>query len=256
MSYTKPYLENLQGFEIFSILALPTMLEELNKFTTRMTVTDLPVVVGIDEAGRGPAVGPMVYAAYAIPIGTKTSYKDSKLLSKPARELFFKNMANYTAIEIDPVYITSHMEAGTKTLNDIAREAVIILLNEISSKCKNIETIYVDALGDCEKYRKFLNSKFNYKFIVECKADSKYQVVSGASIVAKVIRDRVVDGYDCGSGYPSDPKTVEWLRRSPKGIVGMGRRVRHSWKTVKRMFKVRNSRGLTGEFQGFYTGSK
>ena len=82
---------------------------------------------------------------------------------------------------------------------------------------------------------------------MEPKADAKYECVSAASIVAKVTRDKHIEiiekeDKDCGSGYPSDPKTREWLKDNYDNIFGFGREVRFSWKTVETMFKENNNK--------------
>ena len=84
----------------------------------------------------------------------------------------------------------------------------------------------MDTVGPKFKYKTWLENQFGgpdcpYKITVEEKADSKYSVVSAASIQAKVTRDHVVEGWKFaepnikdvvfGSGYPGDPKTKKWL---------------------------------------------
>jgi len=81
------------------------------------------------------------------------------------------------------------------------------------------------AILDCpstniEKYKSYIQAKLqNIDLIVEHKADDKYLIVGAASIIAKVTRDRLIEeikkniGIDFGSGYPSDPKTIEFLRK-------------------------------------------
>jgi ribonuclease HII len=71
-------------------------------------------------------------------------------------------------------------------------------------------------------------------------ADSEYVVVSAASIVAKVERDRAVERLrqrygDFGSGYPSDPKTRAFLLSILRRGEEMPGFVRRSWKTLLRL---------------------
>ncbi len=74
--------------------------------------------------------------------------------------------------------------------------------------------------------------------ITEHKADSRYPVVSGASIIAKVTRDFEMDkisdelGIDCGSGYPSDAKTINAIKENLKNKSVMGY-IRDRWKTIE-----------------------
>lgn len=228
-------------------------LNTLNKFYSCIEETDECIIAGIDEAGRGPVVGPMVYGLYVGREDDLTSYKDSKMLSPESRMRFFKSMKRYAYAQIDPIYITSHMEAGSMTLNEIAKEAVVTLLTELVTKCKNIKTVYIDGLGNNEEYKRTLMRHFDLNYVIENKADSKYQVVSGASIVAKVTRDSCVSGLNCGSGYPSDPITKEWLRRNKRGfLLGFPECVRHSWKTVKIFFPSKKARKLEKGLSGFF----
>lgn len=231
-------------------------IDSLNELYSCIEKSNAPLIAGIDEAGRGPVIGPMVYGLYIASPLEKSFYKDSKLLTPEARERFFKNMRkNYSYYKIDPVYITSHMEAGSKNLNQIAKEAVIALLRDLISKCPNIKTVYIDGLGNNETYKSDLLKHFNLEFVIENKADSKYQVVSGASIVAKVVRDCSVHPLNCGSGYPSDPITQKWLSEN-KNSIEFPKYVRHSWATIKGMFPGKKSRKLEGPFTGFYSGSE
>lgn len=239
-------------------------LEQLNQLSINIECTDVPVIIGIDEAGRGPAIGPMVYGMYVSHLKAVTNYKDSKLLTPKQRTSFFEKIkkngskegiVGFGYYKIHPAYITSHMEARSKNLNEIAKEAVVRLLKEAQSKCKNIVTVYIDGLGDNKKYEEYLKKSFNLRFVIENKADSKYQVVSGASIVAKVVRDMEVEKYDCGSGYPADPVTKKWLNDNKSDFKGFPEIVRHSWKTVKNMMGINSSKKCRKGLEGFFRAS-
>lgn len=233
------------------------MLESLNELHSTIEPTSRPVIVGIDEAGRGPVIGPMVYGMYVGHSREVTCYKDSKLLAPQSRERLFGGMKCFAYYKVHPVYITSHMEAGSKNLNEIAKEAVVALLTELRSKCKNVEAVYIDGLGNNEEYKQTLQQHFDYEFIIENRADSKYQVVSGASIVAKVTRDEAVASCDdgrCGSGYPGDPRTKSWLEANRHGFRGFPEYVRHSWQTVKDLLGEKRDRRLEKDLSGFFAG--
>lgn len=227
-------------------------LSSLNEFYSTIKSTASEVIAGIDEAGRGPVIGPMVYGLYIATCDERTTYKDSKLLSKEARERFFSGMKQYAYYKINPVYITSIMESGEKNLNEISRDAVVCLLKELVKKCPNIKHVFIDGLGNNSEYKRILESQFTLNFTIENKADSKYQVVSGASIVAKVVRDQAVSTLNCGSGYPSDPITKAWLKRNYKTTVGFPEFVRHSWLTVKTLFPSKKARKLQNSLKGFF----
>jgi len=114
----------------------------------------------------------------------------------------------------------------------------------------NIRKIFVDTVGPPNTNTHFLKQSLEDKTIevtVESKADAKFECVSAASIVAKVTRDSKInslelDDKDCGSGYPSDPKTKEWLKNNYDNVFAFGREVRFSWKTVDNLFKEGNNK--------------
>ncbi|OQS54903.1 RNASEH2A [Ecytonucleospora hepatopenaei] len=238
----------------------------LNTFFSTFKESNEPLVLGIDEAGRGPAVGPMVYAIYAMKPGerNKRIFNDSKMYSEKDRNRLFEILSNdfYAYIIIDPMYITINMNRKILNLNQIARLAVINLIKHVQEKCINIQKIYIDGLGNNTKYKEFLENNFKLSFVVENKADVKYEVVSGASIVAKVTRDEFFkkESYsnfyleneyssfvkgscnDCGSGYPSDPNVKKWLKNNFHPFFGFPPFVRHSWKTIFTFFEKNNKK--------------
>jgi ribonuclease H2 subunit A len=129
------------------------------------------------------------------------------------------------------------------SLNVISHEAAVSLIQTSLNKGVNIKYIFVDTVGPPDKYQLYLEKLFpSIEFTVSSKADSKYPCVSAASIVAKVNRDRIVEQWefkekvnfsrDFGCGYPSDPKTKKWLKKSIDPIFGFPNLVRFSWKTT------------------------
>lgn len=229
---------------------------EFNKMYSTLDFITEPVIAGIDEAGRGPVVGPMVYGLYVMKVDETCLFKDSKVLTPLVRERALASMGRrYAYIAVSPVYIGTHMLNNTKNLNEIARETVVRLLKELTDKCSNIQGIFIDGLGNNEKYKEELGKHFKHRFTIENKADSKYPVVGGASIVAKVTRDRLLkeETGECGSGYPSDPVTQKWLRKNCDPIWGLPRSVRHSWAPIQNILGVRESKPLPGALSGFYT---
>jgi ribonuclease H2 subunit A len=113
--------------------------------------------------------------------------------------------------------------------------------------------VYVDTVGKPEIYQTKFEKEFeryDIKFTVTTKADSKFPVVSAASIVAKVNRDRIIENWmfeenfykgshskDFGSGYPGDPKTKQWIRKALDKVFGFPTLVRYSWKTATKLLK-------------------
>ena len=211
--------------------------------------------VGIDEAGRGPVIGPMVYAVCAWPISQKERYAslgfaDSKTMTEKKREQLFANLKSETEIiyETDiltPEYICNLMLGREKvSLNVISMESAEGLIRRLLRKGLNIRNVYVDTVGIAESYQARLHAKFSsIEFKVCPKADSLFPVVSAASIVAKVTRDHVIESYkdeigNIGSGYPSDPVTQDWLKKNLHPVFAFpSKYVRMSWKTCTSMME-------------------
>ncbi|KAI4302266.1 hypothetical protein MLD38_038040 [Melastoma candidum] len=218
-----------------------------------------PCIMGIDEAGRGPVLGPMVYGCLYCPQSYQTtlstlSFADSKTLKEEKREELFESLKANDSIGwavdvIDPRELSCKMLRKSKVnLNEISHESAMGLVRRVLEMGILLTEVYVDTVGDAEKYRVKLSERFpSIKFVVSKKADSLYPVVSGASIVAKVTRDRalhdwVLDetsgniGRNFGSGYPADPETKVWLEKHNHPVFGFPTLVRFSWGTCKPFF--------------------
>ena len=213
------------------------------------------VSAGIDEAGRGPIIGPLIIASVTLDAEArktlaKEGIRDSKKLSRKRREeceKIIKDVAlEYQLIEISPMEI----DFLRKKYSLNAIEAM--KASELIAKMKIIpDVVIIDAVDAiAENYTKrimtYLNSFSNFKakrgrfpeIICENKADDKYIEVSAASILAKVERDRIISKIkeeygDFGSGYPSDEKTQRFI----KSLLMKGKLpefVRKSWNTLDR----------------------
>ena len=132
------------------------------------------------------------------------------------------------------------------SLNAISHDCAMELVSEALKDGVQVTKVYVDTVGDPEMYQKKLFSAFHGKieFVVEKKADATYRTVSAASICAKVLRDLEVEKWrftepgcdfplNFGSGYPSDPRTVEWMRQHKHNVFGFTNIMRFSWQPVK-----------------------
>jgi len=200
-------------------------------------------VLGIDEAGRGPVIGPMVIAGIMIE-EDKIDYlreigvKDSKELSRQKREEVFNELMKLDIrikyYIIPPAIIDYYVEK--KKLNLLEFDYFCKIIEELKP-----DKVFIDSFTkNTDKLREAIYNKLSYKpeVIVEIKADKKYPIVSAASIIAKVIRDSEIDrikretGVDFGSGYPSDKKTIDALKNSYETIKDY---VRKSWFTVRRI---------------------
>ncbi|TBU08366.1 ribonuclease HII [Hamiltosporidium magnivora] len=211
--------------------------------------------IGIDEAGRGPVLGYMVFGA--VVSSEVIKYKDSKLLTPSQRETSFKeiqenNNLSHIYFALHPSYITTEMQ--NKSLNEISYIAQINII-----KCLEhlkIRNVYLDIVGPISTHQKRLKTIFpNLNFIIEEKADSKYGIVGAASILAKVTRDKLLINWkfkdnNYGSGYPSDPETIKWLDRNFNPLFGYSDIVRFKWSTIERRLGIRKSKNVSS--LGFY----
>ncbi len=204
---------------------------------------------GVDEAGKGPVLGPMIIAIVSGDEDTLRSIgaKDSKALSHPSRLRIFeliKKEAGY----VQWVKITSselNMEMEGATLNKIEEGRVSDLIK--NSPCGKI---YVDSFDvNEERLSKLLSGMTDKEVICRHKADSHFYTVSAASIVAKVIREREMDVIrnkygNVGSGYPSDPVTIKFLEDSIRNGTDIGDIVRTHWKTYSNVLNSMRQKHL------------
>lgn len=147
------------------------------------------------------------------------------------------NMIGFNADEISASFISGGMLGCQKvSLNAMANESTYKLIRSVLDAGVNLQEVYVDTVGDAEIYRQKLSREFpGIQFTVCPKADALYPIVSAASIVAKVQRDRAItnneDLTDVGSGYPGDPATKAWLEANINSAFGYSSDVRFSWST-------------------------
>ncbi|KAM7526773.1 hypothetical protein LguiA_016675 [Lonicera macranthoides] len=219
-----------------------------------------PCIMGIDEAGRGPVLGPMVYGCLYCAVSyqktlSSLNFADSKTLKEEKREELFESLKADESIGwavdiIDSRELSAKMLKKNKiNLNEISHDSAMGLVRRALNMGVLLTEVYVDTVGDPEKYRIKLAERFpSIKFVVAKKADSLYPVVSGASIVAKVTRDRALRDWvldesaenmhrNFGSGYPGDPETKDWLEHHKHSVFGFPSLVRFSWGTCKPYFK-------------------
>jgi len=209
-------------------------------------------LVGVDEAGRGPVIGPLVMCAVMIDSKHKAKLKkigvkDSKFLTAKKREELFPLIIKAVTYEIEitnPKEIDENVESENSNLNKLELNTTAKMLNKLKPD---------QAIVDCpdinlQSYKERLQKKVDCKLKVEHKAE-KYEVVAAASIIAKVTRDKIIEELkeslevDFGSGYPSDPYTKKfikknWNKRKYSGII------RKSWQTYKTIKKEKSQKSL------------
>ncbi|MHA1592321.1 MAG: ribonuclease HII [Candidatus Heimdallarchaeaceae archaeon] len=214
----------------------------------------------MDEAGRGPVIGPLVICVYVVEQEKhqdlkKMGAKDSKLLSKNQRETLYPKLKNIAADikikHLSPAEIDELRKSIS--LNVIEQQIMLKLTKEVKH---NLETIYIDAADVNEKrFGLVFEKEFpGTKIVSKHKADTFFPVVSAASIIAKVERDREIESLklkmseDIGSGYPADPKTKSFLKKYFSKHKKFPPFVRESWNTAKRIRKEHSDSKLTDYF--------
>ena len=206
-------------------------------------------IAGVDEAGRGCFIGPLVVAGVSfshekIPLLVDLGVKDSKKLSAKKREelapLIEDLASDVRYFELQPrsIDIVVTRSVRLKRLNYLEAVAMANVIRELTP-----EEAYVDASDvDDERYGETILGLLRAKprLICEHKADFNYPVCSAASILAKVQRDSIVAALrgeygDFNSGYPSDWKAIEWLEDWYREHGSWPPIVRQSWEPVKRV---------------------
>ena len=201
------------------------------------------MICGIDEAGRGPIIGPLVIAAACIEESNlkkleSLGVKDSKLLTPKKREELFKKLKSvlkeYKIIKILPSEIDNAVESKTDNLNWLEARKAVQLINDLNPTRAIIDCPSNNKQAYATYLQKLLKTKTILK--VEHKADLNYPIVGAASILAKVTRDKEIEAIkkrlgDIGSGYPSDQITQKFLRENWQKHQKI---FRHSWEPYKR----------------------
>uniref|UniRef100_A0A8C3NII9 Ribonuclease n=1 Tax=Geospiza parvula TaxID=87175 RepID=A0A8C3NII9_GEOPR len=220
-----------------------------------------PCALGVDEAGRGPVLGPMVYAVCYCPEDKLQELEalgvaDSKTLSEAERERRFGlleaagDWVGWALQVLPPAHISACMQQRAKyNLNELSHDTATELIQFVLDSGVQVAQVFVDTVGPADKYEAKLRGRFpGLGVTVRPKADALFPAVSAASICAKVARDRAVLHWnfvedlgdpdrDDGSGYPNDPKTKEWLRRNLEPVFGFPQLVRFSWGTAQALLQ-------------------
>jgi len=208
-------------------------------------------LLGIDEAGRGPLIGPMVIAGVMVEdekILEKFGVKDSKMLVPKKRQEIFKELKKSVKYEIEKISaqeIDMRMGSGTN-LNQI--EA--IYMAKIINKMKP-EKVIIDAVAGKQKFFDFMKKFLDCdpEIILEHKADIKFPVVSAASIIAKQTRDLELEkiskkfGIELGVGYTHDKRSINGVKENMKNKEFM-KHVRKSWITFSRIKNEKEQKKL------------
>lgn len=221
----------------------------------------MDLILGIDDAGRGPIIGPMVLAGCLIDSKTDKEFKklgvrDSKQLTARRREILAKEIREkvetFEIIKIYPNEIDSQNHAGIK-LNEVEAIACAKIINRINKGYKKIKVVIDCPSVNISKWKEYLKTKIidlsKVDICCEHKADKNHLAVSAASILAKSVREKEMDllrkkfGQDIGSGYSSDPATCKFLEKHFRRHIEQGI-FRQTWATWKRLCAVKEQKKL------------
>ncbi|KAI1435619.1 ribonuclease H2 subunit A [Xylaria sp. CBS 124048] len=236
----------------------------------------IPCVLGVDEAGRGPVLGPMVYGVFYLPLTSSEPllkathhFDDSKVLTPATRTSLMQTLCTpntdlhdtcgwaISSLSARDIGANMLRPAGAAyNLNAQAMDATVDLIRGVVARGVNVREIYVDTIGPPAVYQKRLERLFpTVRITVAKKADSLYPCVSAASVCAKVTRDAALEvlyegrakelegevkELSWGSGYPSDARCVTWLKQNMHPVFGWGPECRFSWGTAKDMLEMKD----------------
>lgn len=209
------------------------------------------LILGIDDAGRGPAIGPMVLAGVLVNSEiekelVKMGVKDSKQIHPSKRWLLDKEVKSKVldsyVVKISVDEIDNKDNEGLN-LNQREAIAAAMIINKLNKSKEQIKVIIdcpsVNLVSWREYLENFITGKSNLSIICEHKADQNHISVSAASILAKEEREREIKelkkkfNIDFGSGYSSDEKTRKFIYENYGEFKDKGL-FRESWGTIKK----------------------
>lgn len=223
------------------------------------------MIAGVDEAGRGPVLGPMVMAIVACDEEDtlrKKGFKDSKLLSPEKREKLAKLLREdekikHETIALSPAEIDAAVQGNGDNLNKLEARTTALLIYRLAKRTK-VETVILDSPTRTvasyermvrEALDKIDKEKITKKILLraEIKADFNHPVVGAASILAKTERDAAIALIEkkhgkIGSGYPADPDTQAFLIEHYKEPYDFFRK---SWESYQRLVQAKDQKSLS-----------
>lgn len=199
------------------------------------------LICGVDEAGRGPMIGPLVIAGVAIEKSKikeleAIGVRDSKKLAPHVREKLYKKITkladDYSVLRISPKRVDAHVQ--NHQLNLLEASCMSKIIKRLQPSVSYVDSCDVNPV----RFGKLLTEMSKTGKVKSYhKADSRFVVVAAASIIAKVTRDRAIarlnKEYELGSGYPSDARSVKFVKEWFSKHQQMPEFVRKSWAPVK-----------------------
>ncbi len=207
-------------------------------------------VFGIDEAGRGAVIGPLVVAGVLAEESEIRAVepRDSKEISPERREEMYERILeaaeDWTVVKI-PASEIDRLRLR-KNLNLIEAEVMANMVRAVSAS-----SFFLDSpQANTQRFAELIEKLSGKKVVADTFAEKKYPVVAAASVIAKVERDREMRkiekavGEELGTGYPHDQRTVEFLRKCAKK-GGYPDFVRKSWVTASEILESVKQRSIT-----------
>lgn len=204
-------------------------------------------LIGIDDAGRGPVIGPMVLTGVIAKKENQEKLRDlgardSKLLTPISRKRISEEIKKIYKFHTET---TSPKEIDeSSNLNDLEAIKSAMIINKLSENItENIEVIIDCPSTNTSAWNSFVeNLVINKKIKIksEHKADFNHPIVSAASIIAKEKREEEMSNLrkqykiNFGSGYPADPITAEFIKKNHNDPEFYDI-IRQSWSTVKKL---------------------
>ena len=204
------------------------------------------LLLGADEAGKGPVIGSMFIAGLVIEEErlfdlAAFGVKDSKALSPTRREMLARKITGIAAdsyiLEV-PAMVIDELR-GVMTMNDLMVRSFASVVQRLHADRAILDAADVDASRFARRVKNASGTSMD--LTAEHKADQHHLPVSAASILAKVKRDasmrELEDSLGCkiGSGYPADPDTIEFLQTWLRDHRDLPPCARHSWATAQRI---------------------
>ncbi len=211
------------------------------------------MICGVDEAGRGPVLGPMVVAAVKVKSDRalrRLKVKDSKLLTRQKREELAPKIREVSEVEVTVITAEEiDLYREDESLNRLEARYFAALIDKLSP-----DRVFVDAADVVEeRFGRMVCAGLRCRpeMVCEHKADVRYPVVSAASIIAKTTRDALIDdiqselGVPIGSGYAHDETTRAFLERWIRDNGDFPPHTRRSWRTAKEIYSLSKVAKLT-----------
>lgn len=211
------------------------------------------MICGVDEAGRGPVLGPMVVAAVMVEDDDSLrslNVRDSKQLSPSRREELAIEIRKRARVEVQVIEAADLDEMMSRdTLNDIEVKAFAAVISALGA-----EVVFADACDvDPKRFSRNICGHLGHRprMVCEHKADERYPVVSAASIIAKTVRDRRIHeieadfGEPIGSGYAHDEVSVAFLEKWIREKGDVPPHTRRSWETARRRLSASKNAKLS-----------